>query len=267
LRSSTSSAGSVRRRARRTSLTNTRHVIRGSPGTRVPTRPCIPVAAGTIGRHSTAGTAARIRRGGAMSSRLRTRKGREPVPSPGCGLALEHPGEAAGPYVAAEGDDAFARRRAYLYESVNITRARRHVERLQGLYMGRCQLCCYDPRNRYGHRCARAPFDGHACAHDLLDVREAAWPWCRRPPARSSPSPPRCGPRDVDRVVARHVLGGVHDHVAPEPHRRPDGEIHSFCATYSRRMSAWTVPESVWRSWRAPPRARRTWTAGSRPSG
>lgn len=41
-------------------------------------------------------------------------------------------------------------RTRYLYETVNITRARQHVEQLQQLYSGRCQICLWDPRDRYG---------------------------------------------------------------------------------------------------------------------
>ena len=44
------------------------------------------------------------------------------------------------------------RRLRYLYETVDVQRARRNVEELQKLYDGRCQVCRYDPRRRYGHR-------------------------------------------------------------------------------------------------------------------
>ncbi len=37
----------------------------------------------------------------------------------------------------------------YLFETVDITRARRHVRWLQRTYGGRCQICLYDPRSRY----------------------------------------------------------------------------------------------------------------------
>ena len=40
----------------------------------------------------------------------------------------------------------------YLYASVDVQRARRNVERLHDLYGGRCQLCLFDPQDRYGHR-------------------------------------------------------------------------------------------------------------------
>lgn len=44
----------------------------------------------------------------------------------------------------------YGARSRYLYETVNVTRARRHVERLQEVYSGRCQVCLWDPRDRYG---------------------------------------------------------------------------------------------------------------------
>jgi 5-methylcytosine-specific restriction enzyme A len=40
----------------------------------------------------------------------------------------------------------------YLYETVDVQRARRHVEALHDLYAGMCQICLYDPRGRYGYR-------------------------------------------------------------------------------------------------------------------
>jgi 5-methylcytosine-specific restriction enzyme A len=45
-----------------------------------------------------------------------------------------------------------AERTRYLYESTDITRARRHVEWLQHTYGGCCQICGFDPKNRYGRR-------------------------------------------------------------------------------------------------------------------
>ena len=45
-----------------------------------------------------------------------------------------------------------AARVQYLFDTVNVTRARRHVESLQNRYGGRCQICLFDPRSRYGHR-------------------------------------------------------------------------------------------------------------------
>lgn len=44
------------------------------------------------------------------------------------------------------------RRRRYLYESVDVQRARRNVLELQELYGGKCQVCLYDPERRYGYR-------------------------------------------------------------------------------------------------------------------
>lgn len=44
------------------------------------------------------------------------------------------------------------RRLRYLYETVDVHRARRNVETLHELYDGRCQICLFDPRTRYGHR-------------------------------------------------------------------------------------------------------------------
>lgn len=44
------------------------------------------------------------------------------------------------------------RRQLYLFESVDIQRARRHVLELQQMYGGQCQICGYDPQQRYGHR-------------------------------------------------------------------------------------------------------------------
>lgn len=41
-------------------------------------------------------------------------------------------------------------RSRYLFETVDVTRARRHVERLQQVYGGLCQICLFDPRDRYG---------------------------------------------------------------------------------------------------------------------
>jgi 5-methylcytosine-specific restriction enzyme A len=54
--------------------------------------------------------------------------------------------------VAREGEDERNRRLIYLFESVDVQRARRNAQSLQELYEGRCQICLYDPRARYGHR-------------------------------------------------------------------------------------------------------------------
>ena len=43
-------------------------------------------------------------------------------------------------------------RMRYLFETVDITRARKHVEWLQKEYAGQCQICRFDPRARYGRR-------------------------------------------------------------------------------------------------------------------
>jgi 5-methylcytosine-specific restriction enzyme A len=49
-----------------------------------------------------------------------------------------------------ESKAAYGVRMRYLFETIDITRARRHVEWLQTEYSGRCQICLYDPRSRYG---------------------------------------------------------------------------------------------------------------------
>jgi 5-methylcytosine-specific restriction enzyme A len=51
-----------------------------------------------------------------------------------------------------ETERSHAARARYLYESTDITRTRRHVEWLQETYAGRCQICGYDPKDRYDHR-------------------------------------------------------------------------------------------------------------------
>lgn len=48
--------------------------------------------------------------------------------------------------------EAYSARMRYLYETVDVRRARRHVEWLQKRYAGRCQICRYDPHERYGRR-------------------------------------------------------------------------------------------------------------------
>ena len=50
------------------------------------------------------------------------------------------------------GNEENAVRRRYLFETVDVTRARRHVEWLQKTYRGYCQICLFDPRARYGRR-------------------------------------------------------------------------------------------------------------------
>jgi len=51
-----------------------------------------------------------------------------------------------------EDEQAFSVRTRYLYDTVDRSRARRHVEWLQELYGGQCQICRLNPRDRYGHR-------------------------------------------------------------------------------------------------------------------
>jgi 5-methylcytosine-specific restriction protein A len=45
----------------------------------------------------------------------------------------------------------YGARSRYLFETVDVTRARRHVEQLQQVYVGRCQICLFDPRECYDH--------------------------------------------------------------------------------------------------------------------
>lgn len=62
-------------------------------------------------------------------------------------------GESARPLVLREASASYdTRRLEYLYASVDVHRARRNVEQLHKLYDGRCQLCLFDPQDRYGHR-------------------------------------------------------------------------------------------------------------------
>jgi hypothetical protein len=65
-------------------------------------------------------------------------------------------GDTARYHVLKEDRAAYGERLEYLFESVDLQRARRHVEQLQELYAGRCQVCLYDPRARYGHRLCHA---------------------------------------------------------------------------------------------------------------
>ncbi len=65
-------------------------------------------------------------------------------------------GEAARSLVLREEKAEYGRRLEYLFETLDVHRARQHVERLQELYAGRCQVCLYDPRGRYGHRLCHA---------------------------------------------------------------------------------------------------------------
>jgi 5-methylcytosine-specific restriction protein A len=62
-------------------------------------------------------------------------------------------GDAARPRVLREAAAGYdARRLEYLYASIDVQRARGNVERLHELYGGRCQLCLFDPQDRYGVR-------------------------------------------------------------------------------------------------------------------
>jgi hypothetical protein len=61
-------------------------------------------------------------------------------------------GERVQSFVISGGRLEHARRLAYLYQTVDVHRARGLVEHLQRLYAGRCQLCLYDPTGRYGLR-------------------------------------------------------------------------------------------------------------------
>lgn len=54
--------------------------------------------------------------------------------------------------VLRESAPEYAQRLTYLFESVDVQRVRRNVETLQAMYQGRCQVCLFDPRVRYGHR-------------------------------------------------------------------------------------------------------------------
>ena len=61
-------------------------------------------------------------------------------------------GSGARELLLSEGRAADATRVRYLFETVDLRRARRHVEWLQDAYDGRCQICLFDPRARYGRR-------------------------------------------------------------------------------------------------------------------
>jgi hypothetical protein len=58
-------------------------------------------------------------------------------------------GSAARDLLLRESRAEYGMRMRYLHETVDITRARRHIEWLQTEYSGRCQICLYDPRSRY----------------------------------------------------------------------------------------------------------------------
>lgn len=61
-------------------------------------------------------------------------------------------GESIRPRVVREERAEYSRRLEYLYETVDVHRARRNVEELHELYSGRCQLCLFDPCDQYGFR-------------------------------------------------------------------------------------------------------------------
>lgn len=65
-------------------------------------------------------------------------------------------GDAVREMVASEAGVAHNRRMQYLYESLNPARARRHVLWLQQRYDGKCQICLYDPLDRYGRQVSHA---------------------------------------------------------------------------------------------------------------
>ena len=56
------------------------------------------------------------------------------------------------PHVVRETPADQERRLRYLFQTVDVRRARKNVNELDELYEGRCQICRYDPRRRYGHR-------------------------------------------------------------------------------------------------------------------
>jgi hypothetical protein len=65
-------------------------------------------------------------------------------------------GDPARELVLAEAGTAYNRRMRYLYDSLNPVRARRHVLWLQERYGGKCQICLYDPLERYGRHVCHA---------------------------------------------------------------------------------------------------------------
>lgn len=60
-----------------------------------------------------------------------------------------HLGGRARELLLKEATDRNAARVQYLFETVDVARARRHVRWLQNTYAGRCQVCLFDPRARY----------------------------------------------------------------------------------------------------------------------
>jgi 5-methylcytosine-specific restriction enzyme A len=65
-------------------------------------------------------------------------------------------GDEVKPFILNEQRATYGRRLEYLYESVDIHRARRNAAQLQDTYAGICQICLYDPRTQYGHRLCHA---------------------------------------------------------------------------------------------------------------
>jgi hypothetical protein len=65
-------------------------------------------------------------------------------------------GDAAREMVIPEAGLVHNRRMQYLYESLNPARARRHVLWLLERYDGKCQICLYDPLERYGRQVCHA---------------------------------------------------------------------------------------------------------------
>jgi 5-methylcytosine-specific restriction protein A len=61
-------------------------------------------------------------------------------------------GSGAREMLLSEGRETYTARMRYLFETVDISRARKHVEWLQKEYAGQCQICRFDPRARYGRR-------------------------------------------------------------------------------------------------------------------
>jgi hypothetical protein len=58
-------------------------------------------------------------------------------------------GESALAHLVAEEPAEYTTRLEYLYKTVDIQHARRNIVELQELYGGRCQVCLFDPRERY----------------------------------------------------------------------------------------------------------------------
>jgi hypothetical protein len=61
-------------------------------------------------------------------------------------------GSGAREMLLSEPREDYTARVRYLFERVDTTRARKHVEWLQEKYAGQCQICRFDPRARYDRR-------------------------------------------------------------------------------------------------------------------